>query len=115
MSNIKGVIVMIKSNISVAKEFNDERFTKIDIIKQRSSRTFLLNFLPGQIMKQHNHPDRELYLHVLEGTGTLHVDEEDIEIDLGDVIYCDPNEQIGFTNTSKDNVSIHASMTKISK
>lgn len=106
---------MKKSNISVAREFNEERFTKIDIIKQRKSRTFLLNFLPGQIMKQHNHPNRELYLHVLEGKGTLHVDENNLEVDQGDVIYFDPDEQIGFTNTSDNNVTIYASMTTLSE
>lgn len=106
---------MEKIDISVAKEFSEERFTKIDIIKRRKSRTFLLNFLPGQHMKKHNHPNRELYLHVLEGTGTLHIDTEDLEIKQGDVIYCDPEEQIGFTNNSEGKVSIYATMATVSE
>lgn len=106
---------MEKANISNAQQFNDERFTKIDIIRQRKSRVFLLNFLPGQIMKQHNHPNQELYLHVLVGSGTLQIDEKNLEIYQGDVIHCDADEQIGFINTSTKNVSIYATMSKITE
>lgn len=96
-----------------AKQFDEKRFTKIDIIKTRKSMTFVLNFLPGQQMKQHSHPNRELYLHVLEGNGVLIVDDEEFPIAKGDVIFCDPDEQIGFTNTSDEKVSIHGTLTKI--
>lgn len=100
-------------SIKSAQQFNEDRFTKIDMIKTRRSVTFLLNFLPGQHMKPHNHPNRELYLHVLEGDGTFTFDGEELEVTKGDVIYCDPEAQLGFTNTGENRVSIHATMTKI--
>lgn len=105
---------MERQTISFAQQFDEERFTKIDIIKRRNSSAFLLNFLPGQHMRPHNHPNRELYLYVFEGSGTLLIDGEEIEVTVGDVFYCDPDEQIGFTNTSDQNVSIFSTMTKIS-
>src|SRR5690554_7576745 len=49
----------------------------------------------------HSHPGRELFLYVVEGNGTLLMDGKESEITKGDVIYCDPEEQIGFTNTSE--------------
>jgi len=104
---------MEKQPLASARQFNEERFTKIDIIKRKRSSAFLLNFLPGQNMKAHNHPGRELYLNVLEGSGTFSIDGEDLVVTKGDVIYCDPEEQIGFVNTGGDPVSIFATMTKL--
>lgn len=101
--------------IDNAKQFNEERFTKIDFIKTRNSMTFVLNFLPGQQMKPHNHPNRELYLHVLDGTGLLSVDDKEIEVTKGDVVFFGSEEKIGFINTSEGQVSIHGTMTKVTE
>lgn len=98
-----------------AQQFNEERFTKINIIKHQRSSAFLLNFLPEQHMKPHNHPNRELYLHVMEGNGTFIIDDEEQVVTTGDVLYCNPEEKIGFTNTSENNVSIYVVMTKINE
>lgn len=102
-------------SIKIAQQFSEERFTKINIIKHSRSSVFVLNFLPGQHMKPHSHPGRELYLHVIKGMGTFLVDGEEVEVSEGDVIYCDPVQQLGFTNSSDDRVSIYATMTKISE
>ncbi|MEI3606278.1 cupin domain-containing protein [Pseudogracilibacillus sp. SE30717A] len=100
-------------SIAAAQQFNENRFTKIDMIKTKSSVVFMLNFLPGQQMKPHNHPNRELYLHVLEGEGTLLIDNEEIVVKQGELIYCNAEEKIGFINTSETNVSIYATMNKM--
>ena len=105
---------MEKQLIEAAKQFDENRFTKIDIIKTRRSVAFLLNFLPGQHMKPHNHPDRELYMYVMEGEGTLLIDEKEILVKEGDVLLCNEEEQIGFTNHSENKVSIYCTMTKVS-
>ena len=104
---------MKKQSSAIAKVYDESRFTKVDIIKNRRSSVFYLNFLPKQHMKPHTHPGRELYLHVIEGRGTLFIDADEIEIETGDVIYCDPDEKVGFTNTGPDPVTIYGTMTKI--
>lgn len=101
------------SNFTEGQKFNEDRFTKIDMIKQRNSVCFMLNFLPGQHMKPHAHPNKELYLFVVEGTGTLICDDQEMEVKRGDVIFCHAEEEIGFTNTSDKNVSIYATMSKV--
>ena len=110
---MKGLRHMEKQQGTIAKQFDENRFTKIDIIKNKRSSAFYLNFLPEQHMKPHTHPGRELYLHVMEGKGTLFIDDETVEIEVGDVIYCDPEEKIGFTNTETANATIYGVMTKI--
>jgi len=104
---------MEKRLLKDAQQFNEERFTKVDIIKNRRSSSFLLNFLPEQHMRPHNHPNRELYMHVLEGKGTLFVDDDELEISQGDVIFFEEDEKIGFTNTGTENVTIFATLTKM--
>jgi|SRR5690625_3828380 len=99
--------------IAEAKQFDEKRFTKIDMMKTRKSVAFILNFLPGQEMRAHDHPGRVLYLLVLDGKGTMSIDGKQIEVVEGDVIYCEADEQIGFVNTSDERVSIYATMTKI--
>lgn len=101
--------------MSEAQQFDEGRFTKVNIIKTNRSMAFMLNFLPGQHMKPHSHPDRELYLNVIEGSGTLFIDGEKHEVEQGDVILCTSREQIGFTNTSDERVSIYATMTKLTE
>lgn len=100
-------------SIHSAQQFSEERFTKIDMIKSRRSVVFLLNFLPNQHMKPHSHPGRELYLHVLEGRGTFFIDGDEVKVSAGHIIYCNPEQQLGFTNTGDENVSIYAVMSKI--
>ncbi len=104
---------MKKQSGATAKLYDESRFTKVDIIKNRRSAAFYLNFLPEQHMKPHTHPGRELYLHVMAGVGTLFIDDKEVPIETGDVIYCDPEEKIGFTNTGSDRVTIYGVMTKI--
>lgn len=105
---------MEKQSLIEAQQFDENRFTKIDIIKTRRSVAFMLNFLPGQHMKPHSHPDRELYLYVIEGNGTLSIDGKELEVKTADIVLCNAKEQIGFTNSSENRVSIYATMTKIS-
>ena len=112
-NSILGVYLMEIKTVVEARQFNEERFTKIDMIKTRRSVAFMLNFLPGQDMRPHTHPDRELYLHVLEGSGMLSIDGKELEVNEGDVIYCEADEKIGFVNTSEDKVSIYVTMTKM--
>ena len=62
---------MERGSIQAAMQFDETRFTKINIIKTKRSVAFMLNFLQGQEMKPHNHPNRELYLHFVDGEGIL--------------------------------------------
>lgn len=104
---------MDKYKLKDAKQFDENRFTKVNITRNKRSMAFLLNFLPGQHMKPHNHPERELYLHVLAGSGIFLIDGEELKVEKDDVIYCGEEEQIGFTNTGEENVSIFATITKL--
>lgn len=104
---------MIKGSKQDAQIFDEARFTKVDIIKTRESSAFMLNFLPGQDLKPHTHPDRELYLLVVNGEIEISIDEEVATYKAGDVLLCEDNEKIGLINHSDDPVSVYATMTKV--
>ncbi|WP_462420062.1 cupin domain-containing protein [Salinicoccus sp. Marseille-QA3877] len=103
---------MEKKSIASALEFSEERFTKNDIFKSRNSSMFTLNFTPGQTMKSHSHPGKELYLHVLSGHGEFTIDDEKIKVIEDDVIHLEADEMIGFEN-GKENTSIYVTMNKM--
>src|SRR5690625_484827 len=94
-------------------EFDEKRFTKIDVIKTRNTNVFVLNFLPKQEMKQHAHPEKDLSLHVLEGSGTLFIDDEQFTIQKGDIIYCEAHEEVGFLNGENGKTSIYGVLSNI--
>src|SRR5690625_5019562 len=110
---MKGLRHMEKQQGTIAKQFDETRFTKIDIIKNKRSSAFYLNFLPEQHMKRHAHPGRELYLHVMKGMLTLFIDEKTVELVTGNVIYFDEEEKLVFTNTGSNPTAIHGVMTKV--
>lgn len=104
---------MEQISIQRAQQFKEERFTKVDMIKKEKSVVFMLNFLPGQIMKAHHHPNKELYLFIVEGNGTFSFDGEEVPVKQGDLLHCHAEEKLGFVNTSDERVSIYATMTKL--
>ena len=65
-------------------------------------------------MKPHNHPERELYLYVIEGGGIFTFDGDEIEVKKGDVLYCDREEQVGFTSNN-EKTSIFCTMTNMTE
>ncbi|WP_424237746.1 cupin domain-containing protein [Bhargavaea ginsengi] len=99
--------------IKAFQQFDDNRFTKVDFMKNENSTAFTLNFLPGQSMKAHSHPGKELYLVVTEGSGTFTVDGEEVMATRGDVLFCDEKEMIGFENNGDNRTTLFGTLTKI--
>lgn len=93
---------MIKTAHNDGVQFHEKRFTKIDLIKTRYTNVFILNFLPNQKMRQHAHPGKDLSLHVLQGSGTLFTDDQKINVKVGDIIYCEAHEAVGFLNNDTE-------------
>ncbi|WP_411843883.1 cupin domain-containing protein [Salinicoccus sp. HZC-1] len=104
---------MEKKTITAAQEFNEESFSKINVFEEENSTLFVINFLPGQQMPEHNHPGRELYLHVIKGSGRFIIDGAAIGVTEDDVIHIGPEEKISFVNDSEDRASIYVTMSRI--
>lgn len=52
---------------------------------------------PGQVTKPHKLKTSEVY-YILDGQGTMHIDEETAEVHVGDCIYIPPNSKQHIAN-----------------
>lgn len=102
----------IKSIIP-SQVFTEDKFSKRIVYQNGESIVFILNFMPGQSLPKHKHPESHVYLLILQGTGTITVDGENTEISDHDVIHCEGNEEFSFINTGKERVSLYVHLTKV--
>ncbi|WP_066371950.1 cupin domain-containing protein [Neobacillus fumarioli] len=106
---------MEKKSIKAYQEFSEKRFTKRVIFNNGNSTAFVLNFLPGQMLPAHKHPDAEVYLFVVSGKGTMIIDGRELEVTETDLIHTSGDEELSFFNTSNDGVSLYVVLNKLSK
>ena len=104
---------MNKQNLDQFLEYNNERFTKRIIFKAGDSTVFVLNFAPGQSLPPHKHPGSNVYLLLIEGTGTFTIDNTDTKVVKNDVLLCTGDEELSFNNDSENNTSIYVMLNKI--
>jgi len=61
-----------------------------------------LEFLPGkQLQPPHRHPEEE-FQYVIEGSGTWHLNGEDVPLQKGDLMYAKPGDLHGIKNTGTE-------------
>lgn len=99
-------------NIKKYQNFHDDHLNKEMVFKEEKSQAFVLNFLPGQSLPSHGHPHAQVYLLVLEGTGTCSIDEETFEIQKNDAIHCSKEEQLSIENTGTDQMSVYVVLAR---
>jgi mannose-6-phosphate isomerase-like protein (cupin superfamily) len=56
----------------------------------------------GESILPHYHPDAEELYYILSGKGTMHIEEENKEVETGDVVYIPPDKVHYLHNTSAD-------------
>lgn len=74
---------MKKSNLIQFQEYKEAGFTKRIVHKEADNVIFILNFTPNAELPTHNHPGANVYLLVLEGSGTVTVNGEATEVVKG--------------------------------
>ncbi|GLC30114.1 cupin domain-containing protein [Clostridium omnivorum] len=98
--------------ISDHQIYSDDRFVKKDMINEEKALLFTLNLKPGQEVPPHTHGESGLIIYVISGNGLLNVNNKTEKIAAGDAIYCSGNELFSMKNTSDENLSCFASLTK---
>jgi putative CGCGG family rSAM target protein len=104
---------MEKKSLKEYQEFTAERFTKRIVYQHGDHVIFVLNFMPGQELPLHKHPGTDVYLLVLEGSGTMIADDETMEVAQGDSIHVSGDRNFAFRNTGASNTSLYVFLNKI--
>lgn len=93
--------------------FTEDKFTKKIVYQNGEGVVFVLNFMPGQALPKHKHPDSHVYILVLQGSGIVTVNGMDTSISELDVVHCEGNEEFSFINSGSEPVSLYVQLTKI--
>ncbi len=104
---------MEKKSVTIAKEYNEERFTKRIVFNEGGSTVFILNFLPGQKLPAHKHSGTEVYLLILDGNGTFTINGAETGVTKDDVVHCSGEEEMSFENTGSTPVSLYVMLNKV--
>lgn len=104
---------MEKKSLEVVREFSPERFTKRMLFQKGESAVFVLNFTQGQSLPPHKHPGTDLYLVVLEGSGTITVDGASTEVAKDDCVWCGGDELFSFSNTGTAPARLYVVLSKV--
>jgi len=104
---------MEQKQLNEFQEFSENNFTKRIVFKKDESVVFVLNFMPGQELPPHKHPGTQVFLLVLEGTGTMNMDGKETVICKDDLIQVGGDEQFSFKNTGEARLSLHVILSKI--
>jgi len=104
---------MEKKSLESVREFSPERFTKRMLFQKGESAAFVLNFVQGQSLPPHKHPGTDLFLVVLEGSGTVTVDGENTEVATHDTVWCGGDELFSFSNTGTSPARLYVVLSKV--
>lgn len=104
---------MEKLSLKAYQEYSEERFTKRVIYKKGESTAFVLNFLPGQQLPSHKHPGTEVYLYVVNGSGTFIIDGKETEVSEADLVHVGGEEEMAFNNNGNEPVSLYVVLSKV--
>ncbi|WP_048600830.1 cupin domain-containing protein [Rubeoparvulum massiliense] len=94
-------------------EYDETKLTKRIIFKEGASNTFLLNFMPGQELPPHKHPNSNVHLLVLTGEGTFRIDENEIKAKEWDALLCTAKQELSFVNDGEKEVSLYVVLSNI--
>ncbi|MCR2821483.1 cupin domain-containing protein [Lederbergia panacisoli] len=95
-----------------SQTYNEVRFTKNVLFNEGKSTAFTLNFLPGQTLPPHPHPNAHVYLFVMEGSGICTIDDEKHDITAKDVIHCEDKQVLSIENNGNEQMSIYVVLAR---
>lgn len=110
---MKGVMNMQTKNLQDYIVYDDNKFTKRLIFKEKDHAAFMLNFTGGQMLPAHKHPGATLYIVVLQGVGSFQIDGEKIPVEKDSIIQCNGDEELAFVNEENTETSLYVVMHTI--
>ena len=82
------------------------------IFKEGESTIFVLNFSNNQALPPHKHPGTNVFIQVIEGEGTFHINGEAVPVNQKDVLHFTGEEEMSFVNGG-GNTSLYVMLNKV--
>ncbi len=90
--------------------YDELPLTNVPLFAEEEFRGCLLGFLPGQELPVHVHAHEHEVFDVLFGQGTMYLDGEAVNLNVGDAVYVPAGVQHGFKNTGDDRWLVRATI-----
>lgn len=104
---------MEKQTLTTLQDFQPDKFTKRIAFKKGESVVFVLNFMPGHELPTHKHPNTDVFLLALQGSGTIIVDGKSAPFDQGEVLHLAGEEEFAYRNSGNEPASLYVVLTKV--
>ncbi|MCM3781855.1 cupin domain-containing protein [Neobacillus mesonae] len=104
---------MIKTNLKQYQEYQDLKFTKRIVHKEKENVIFILNFSPGAELPAHQHPNANVYILVLQGEGVITSNGIETPVESGDMLHIHGEEMLSYQNGLHAPSSLYVVITKI--
>lgn len=104
---------MQKNHVTQFQEYVEGGFTKRIIRKDEDNVIFVLNFSCGAELPTHNHPGADVYILVLEGSGTATSNGVETAVAEGDILHIAEDENFSYRNGTDVDSSLYVVLTKM--
>ncbi|WP_059044580.1 cupin domain-containing protein [Paenibacillus rubinfantis] len=104
---------MEKLAITALQDYQTEKFTKRIAFKKGESVVFVLNFMPGQELPTHTHPNTDVFILALQGSGSITVDGTASPLAQGEVLHLEGAEAFSYRNDGIEPASLYVMLTKV--
>lgn len=103
---------MEKKSLLDMRQFSEEKFVKHILVKKGDHVAFTLQFLPGQSLPVHTHPNAVVFITVIEGGGTVLINGEETIVFAHDFLVIEGDEEFGFVNTTNEPTQLYVVLCK---
>lgn len=92
-------------------KYNDSVVPKIPVFEGQDMTSEVYYFKPGQILKEHRHPNGEQIFFFLKGNGKMRVGESTVDVSVGCSVFVKAGEWHEITNGDSEMVAVQ--VTKV--
>ncbi len=90
---------MKMTTLDDAPDYDSERFVATSLLDGSQSNVRIIRLSPGQALPPHTHSTSDLMIYIVEGSGTLAVDDDTVAFDTGSLAYFRGDEELRLSNS----------------
>lgn len=81
------------------------------IYKDNNVAAFALNISSGASLPNHTHMNSTVLIHVVKGSGRAVIDENTVQVNVGDILQVEGHEKFSIQNNGDDTLSMYVTLS----